>query len=229
MAFALLALTQERRIHVREALLLAGWTLLGLYSVRNLPLFAVVTAPIFGGLIQPWAEKIINWVKPAPGPRESENVLRGYVWIAAAILFCGAILWRGIPIDQRGTGNVFLPNKMPVQAIDWLKENPQDGRMFNHFIWGGYILYRMWPDELVFIGGQTDFYGETLFREYLDVINLSDGWENILNKYDISWMIIPSHDRLAEYMKSTHDSAWHVIYEDDTASIFRRAAEKASP
>jgi hypothetical protein len=210
-AFALLALMQERKLHLREALLLAGWTMLSLYSLRNMPLFAVVTAPIYGGLIQSWAEKILNWWKPASSPGESQNVLRGYVWFVATVLFLGAALWRGIPIDQKGTGNIFLPNIMPVQAVDWLKENPQDGRMFNHFIWGGYILYRMWPDELVFIDGQTDFYGEALFREYLDVINLSSGWENILNAHQVSLMIIPNHERLSGSLKSAPDRVWVAI------------------
>ena len=101
--------------------------------------------------------------------------------------------------------------------------------MFNHFIWGGYILYRRWPAELVFIDGQTDFYGETLFRQYFEVINLSPGWENILDTYDVSWMIIPNHDTLSEYLKSERDGVWDVIYEDETAVIFRRAAGTAAP
>jgi hypothetical protein len=228
-AFALLALMQERKLAVREALLLAGWTMLSLYSVRNLPLFAVITAPIYGGLIQPWAEKMLKWLKPAASVGESGNILRGYVWIVAGVLFFGSILWRGIPIDQKGTGNIFLPNIMPVQAVDWLQENPQDGRMFNHFIWGGYMLYRRWPAELVFIDGQTDFYGEALFRQYFEVINLSPGWEKILDTYDVAWMIIPNHGTLSEYLKSERVATWDVIYEDETAVIFRRAAGAAVP
>ena len=164
----------------------------------------------------------IYWLKPVSGPRESENVLRGYVWSTAAVLFIGFVLWRGIPLDQKGTGNVFLPNKMPVQAVDWLQKNPQDGNMFNHFIWGGYILYRMWPHETVFIDGQTDFYGEALMREYFDVINLNTNWESILDRHDVSWMIIPRNEALAKYLFSVNDDAWHVIYQDDTAAIFRR-------
>jgi hypothetical protein len=187
-----------------------------------MPLFAVVTAPIYAALIQNWVEKMLNWLKPVPGPRESESVLRGYVWVVAAVLFFGFVLWRGIPIDQKGTGNIFLPDKMPVQAVDWLEKNPQDGRMFNHFIWGGYILYRTWPTEVVFIDGQTDFYGETLMREYIEVISLSAGWEDILDKYDVTWMLIPRKESLADYLYSVDDDAWDVIYQDDTAVIFRR-------
>ncbi len=228
-AFALFALTQERRLAVREALLLTGWTMLSLYSVRNMPLFAVITAPIYGGFIQPWAETMLKWWKPASSPREGENLLRGYVWIVAASLLFGLLLWRGISMDQKGTGNIFLPNKMPVQAVDWLKKNPQDGRLFNHFIWGGYILYRMWPEELVFIDGQTDFYGETLFREYLDVINLSDDWENILDAHQVSLMMVPNHERLSEYLKANPDQVWTPIYEDDTAVIFSRARSESPP
>ena len=228
-AFALFALMQERKIQVREALLLAGWTIMSLYSVRNMPLFAVITAPIFGALIQPWAEKILNGLKQPSGPRESEEVLRGYVWVVIPVLFFGFLLWRGVPLDQQGTGNVFLPNKMPVQAVDWLEKNPQDGKMFNHFIWGGYILYRMWPAETVFIDGQTDFYGEALMREYFDVINLSANWQNILDKHDVSWMLIPRNEALAKYLSAVDDDTWHVIYEDETAVIFRRDFVPTAP
>jgi hypothetical protein len=228
-AFALFALMQERKLQVREALLLAGWTIMSLYSVRNMPLFAVITAPIYASLIQPWAEKMLHWqrypeghLRPAAGPRESENVLRGYVWIVVPILFFGIILWRGIPIDQKGTGNIFLPNVMPVQAVDWLEKNPQDGKMFNQFIWGGYILYRMWPHETVFIDGQTDFYGEALMREYFDVINVNSNWEKILDRHQVSWLIIPRDEALAKYLYSVDGDAWHVIYQDQMAVIFRR-------
>jgi hypothetical protein len=219
-AFALFALVQDRKVQVREALLLAGWTAMSLYSVRNLPLFAVITAPIYAALIQDWVGKLLDWLRPASSPRESENMLRGYFWVLATILFFGFALWRGIPIDQKGTGNIWLPNKMPVQAVDWLEQNPQEGKMFNQFVWGGYILYRMWPDEVVFIDGQTDFYGEALMREYIEVISLADGWEDILARHDVSWMLIPRDEMLAKRLYTVDD--WIVIYEDNTSVIFRR-------
>ena len=173
-------------------------------------------SPIFGALIQPWAEKMLIWRKQAGGPKESDVTLRGYVWIVLPILFFGFVLWRGIPIDQKGTGNIYLADKMPVQAVNWLQKNPQEGKMFNDFVWGGYILYRMWPNETVFIDGQTDFYGETLMREYLDVITLSDGWEGILDRHKVSWMIIPSNGSLARYLSPIENDAWKIIYKDNT-------------
>jgi hypothetical protein len=75
--------------------------------------------------------------------------------------------------DQKQLGNAYDPEKFPVAAVNWLETHPQDGEMFNYFIWGGYLLYREWPDLQVFIDGQTDFYGETLSREYLSVLALT--------------------------------------------------------
>jgi hypothetical protein len=109
-----------------------------------------------------------------------------------------------------------------VQAVDWLEDNPQDGQMFNHFVWGGYILYRMWPNEVVFIDGQTDFYGEALMREYFDVIDLSADWEKVLDKHTVAWMLIPRNEGLAKYLYAVDDDAWNVVYEDDISVIFRR-------
>lgn len=222
LAFALLALAQERKVQVREALLLAGWAMMSLYSVRNMPLFAVATAPVYAALLQAWVEKLFIWLKQDAAARESGVALRGYVWVVASVILFGVALWRGIPLDEKGTGNVFLPDKMPVQAVDWLEQNPQEGNMFNQFVWGGYILYRMWPQEVVFIDGQTDFYGEVLFREYLEVISLNDNWQDILDKYDVAWLLIPTQDRMGQYLIANDEDEWTVLYQDDTAVILRR-------
>ena len=94
--------------------------------------------------------------------------------------------------------------------------------MFNHFVWGGYLLYRTWPNELVFIDGQTDFYGEPLTREYLTVVNGADGWQSILDEYGVEWMLLRGDDPLAVKLSAVEDDGWLLIYEDDLAVIFRR-------
>ena len=228
LAFAILALMQERRLAAREALLLAGWAAMSLYSLRNIPLFAVVTAPVYAGMLQGWVESLLKLWKREARLQDSSSELRGYVWPVLATLLFGYLLWSGVPLDQKGTGNVFLPEKMPVQAVDWLEQNPQDGRVFNQFVWGGYMLYRLWPHELVFIDGQTDFYGEALMREYIEVISLSDGWEGILARHEVSWMLIPRSEILARALYERPEE-WIVLYEDTTATIFRRRAPLSQP
>jgi hypothetical protein len=107
-----------------------------------------------------------------------------------------------------------------VKAADWLDANPQEGRMFNNFIWGGYLLHRLWPQQTVFIDGQTDFYGEALTREYMQVMALDDDWEDVLEKYDVSWVIVQSDKPLVHALQD--ELNWNAVYRDETATILRK-------
>ncbi|MCJ7583514.1 MAG: hypothetical protein MUO30_01905, partial [Anaerolineales bacterium] len=115
--------------------------------------------------------------------------------------------------------NTFDPAVFPVQAVDWLEAHPQPGNMFNYFTWGGYLLHRLWPEQKVFIDGQTDFYGEALTRQYEQIITLAEGWENVLDQYAVTWAIIPTDSALS---KALIAAGWQSIYQDATASIFIR-------
>jgi hypothetical protein len=83
----------------------------------------------------------------------------------------------GARLDYDQQGNRYDPAVFPVEAVDWLEQHPPEGNGFNYFIWGGYLLYRSWPERTVFIDGQTDFYGEALTRQYVQVITLTGDWE----------------------------------------------------
>jgi hypothetical protein len=68
--------------------------------------------------------------------------------------------------------------------------------------------------------GHTHIYGEALTREYEQVITQGKGWEEILNKYDVNWVIIRANTSLANSLSSSGN--WRIAYEDQTASIFVR-------
>jgi hypothetical protein len=50
------------------------------------------------------------------------------------------------------------------------------------------------------------------------VIKFENGWENILEKYNITWIIYGSRSPLARYLMK--NKSWHLIYSDKVASIF---------
>jgi hypothetical protein len=91
--------------------------------------------------------------------------------------------------------------------------------MLNDFNWGGYLLYRLYPQSLVFLDSQTDFYGEPFIREYDSLIGAQKGWQNILNKYNIHWAILSTHSPIGLHLqKELH---WTILYQDSTAIILR--------
>jgi len=215
LSLGILLLGMRGRLRLHESLLFAGWTIMSLYSARNIPLFAIITAPYLGTAIQAAVEKIPAWQQFEQRISRAENSLKGILWpLLAVTVLAVSSYTRPNPADQ------FDPNKFPVKAVDWLSAHPQQGPMFNNFIWGGYILYRLWPQQTVFIDGQTDFYGEALTREYTQVMSLDQGWEAVLEKYDVSWVIVQSDKPLVTALQD--DMNWSPIYSDDTATILRR-------
>jgi hypothetical protein len=213
----------RRQLEPRSILLLIGWTGLGLYSVRHVPVYALLAVPILAESMAaalPGTVAGDAWLAREAGLRRLGATLRGRLWPVACALAVAAILASGARVTPSPGGNSFSPRVFPVHAVDWALANPPGRRPFNYFPWGGYLLFRMWPAGTVFIDGQTDFYGEALTRQYETVVTLGDGWEQVLARYDVDWVIMPADSRLVRELRQ--DPLWTETFSDGTAVILRR-------
>jgi hypothetical protein len=205
-----------------EALLVAAFTGVALYSSRMLPLFAIVAAPIAAEAFAIWIKsdfsnsRFLAIEKNFDAINKTSN---GILWIIAVFLAITLLFKSHVPIDVAGKGNVFDPKFFPVDAVNWLKSNPQDGHVFNEFDWGGYILLRLWPQYPIFMDGHTHIYGERLTREYEQVVSLSDGWQDVLDHYQVEWAIVRAESSIANALEET---GWRVPYKDETTIILRK-------
>jgi hypothetical protein len=111
------------------------------------------------------------------------------------------------------------PKVFPVIAVEKAREAGLTGRIYNDFIWGGYMLFA-WPEQKVFIDGQTDFYGEELTRTHTTIAALSPGWRDKLKKWDISLVLMPGQSSLSHEL--VREPMWHLWYCDSTAVILQR-------
>lgn len=91
--------------------------------------------------------------------------------------------------------------------------------MLNEFNWGGYILYRSWPQQRVFLDSQSDFYGEAFMKEYEQILSAQGDWESLLRNYQVGWAIIPPGWPLT---KELIKQGWKTAYQDQTAVILIR-------
>jgi hypothetical protein len=206
-----------------DVFLVVAFTGLALYTSRMIPLFAIVVTPLA-------ARSIAGWQRVEyPQSRlliieenisKTNSTASGWIWIVAIILITSGLLRSGRTIDPEGRGNKFDHRFFPVEATAWLETHPRDGRMFNEFDWGGYLLLRLWPDQQIFMDGHTHIYGEMLTREYEQVISLSPGWEEVLQTYEVEWVIIRSNSPLVGALSAS--SAWETVYEDPTTTILVR-------
>jgi hypothetical protein len=215
---AIFAILNRQAISPAHVFLLGGMSILAVLMARNIPLFSIVCASFLSTWIAATTSRIPAWIRIEE--RFANLGSAGNALLIPLITTCLAI---GYFTYQHARGNEsyqFNAEIFPVQAVDWLAENPLEGRMFNEFNWGGYLLFRLWPRELVFVDSQSDFYGEALMRNYQSILDGNAGSKLLLDEYQVEWAIIQTQSPLADLLSSDHE--WAVVYLDKVAVIAAR-------
>jgi hypothetical protein len=114
----------------------------------------------------------------------------------------------------------FDAKRLPVQAADVIAQRGVRDPIFSPDYWGGYLIYRLYPQNRVFVDDRHDLYGEEFLKEYLKVVNVGPDWEKVLNAKQVGWVLAPEGSSLANILKET--PAWVVIHQDETATLFKR-------
>lgn len=208
------------------------WSCLALTAVRFVPIWAVVVIPILGeALLSVWPTdigpesrsaantqamptRLLSWTSArarglAKRLERTDSLVGKGVWSGAVVILLMIALGPvghipgtaySLPKSEFGAG-VF-----PVQAVARLRQQglPQ-GNGFNTYEWGGYLDYAL-PECHAFIDSRSDIYSEQLLHDYMTIIDLGSGWEQLLNRYDVRWALLPTHTPLAQVLART--SSW---------------------
>jgi hypothetical protein len=199
---------------------LSFWLLSALYSARNIPLFGQIAVMLLAGQADELTGQVSEYIDQLL-TRTDQIGRRAWGWMWGALIIGLLLLMQasGFPLDPELAGNNFDPGYFPIEAINTLKETGlPEGNVFNEFAWGGYLLYQLWPEQQVFIDGQTDFYGEDVTRTHSDLINATDDWQTTFDSYNIQWVILPPQRTLNLLLAQSDD--WQLIYEDETAYVW---------
>ena len=219
---ALFALRRERPSYPRLSLvlfMLAG----GLTSARMMPLFAMFAPPLlaleFDGM---WRNARIG--KRLSNVRkvfaDSERIARpGRFAPFAALLVLALAPAHGRVAGVQLVIDRFDPGFFPVDAVAYARAQDIRGRMFNDFVWGGYLLYG-WPEQRIFIDGMTCFLGSDIMRSYMKIHSLDPGWRDEMQRWGMTVALVRPHERLAAALLESGE--WRKRYEDSTAMLLER-------
>jgi hypothetical protein len=214
-----LGIRNRRRLVAAHGLLLMCTGLMAIGTMRNIPLFCLAAVPILAAWER--GDSRTETVSRRFEARMSAIDLssRGYLWAVGATLIAAVFLaGRTVAVGSGLYG--FEPRQFPVEAVDWAVEHDLHGLTFNDVNWGGYLLYRRWPEHRVFIDSQSDFYGEPFFREYDALYLAADDWQNALDQHGITDIVLPPSAPLAIQLKG--DPAWAIAFQDSTAVVLLR-------
>jgi hypothetical protein len=141
-------------------------------------------------------------------------------WLLLGLIVVAAVVKVIVPLTPQV--NLEAEQKsLPYQAVEFIKHNRPPGPMFNSYNWGGYLMFKLWPDYPVYIDGRTDLYNDTFIRRYVDMMVAADGWQNMLAEDGINLVFVERNSTLAKFLRQ--EPGWEEIYSDDMAAIFERA------
>jgi len=214
-------------------LLLATYS--GLYAARSLPvsslLFTLIVAPLWTQALTDARENenlslrlrafVSRWQEFTGRVRNVELGFRGHLWPAAAV-FLGVLVCahQGRLGTTQWMHAHFDPKHIPVQATDTIVERGIREPIFAPDSWGGYLIYRLYPENRVFVDDRHDFYGVDFLRDYLKAIRLTPDWDKFLNEKHVNWALLPAGSSLANMLEET--TQWNVVYRDGTAVLLER-------
>jgi hypothetical protein len=217
-----------------EVVLVLIWGHAALLAGRNIPIFAIVAAPIVASAIDAWLKALPNlevaeWLRTASRKfgrivaeiAEIDAIPRFHITSVVGFVIVAALIYAPAPPSRFRP--VYDPESYPVGAIALLKKDPS-ARIFTIDDWGDYLIYRLYPTNRVFVDGRFDFYGDNFIQKYLDVMNVKYDWQETLSHFRINTILLPPSAPLAGALKES--KRWHVVHDDGIALVFR-SAEKS--
>jgi hypothetical protein len=211
-------------------LLIAGWAHLALVAVRNTPIFMIVASVPVAMMLQQLADdlparNLAAWLRRSAANlqrfaadfAETDAITRFHVTSAGAAGLLVALFYApNAPAMCRAE---YDQTRYPAKAVEMLRKAGISDTIFTEDAWGGYLIYRLYPTNKVFIDGRSDFYGSNFNEKYLDVMNVRYDWEKNLDRYHVNAILLPPDTSLAGTLKESR--RWRPIYDDGVAIVFR--------
>jgi hypothetical protein len=192
-----------------------GFAYLTFVSARSIAVFAIIAAPV----LAEWTNAAIENIKTdlaihfdmSAGPLLSEKtnlVLNSVLLFIIGVTALGRAYLVSMPTE--------VNKNIPVAAVQWLKENPTGGNLFNSYNWGGYLTWAL-PQTPVFIDGRADLYGTELMNEWWNVVDGTPQGLEVLDRWKVQTILLEPSWPVIKLLPSM---GWRKVYEDNMAVIF---------
>ena len=190
---------------------------LALSAVRHAALFIAAEMPLLiWSFSAGWerlalAGRVRNWI----APRARDMLAGSAAVLVIAVLGTGYFVRSTLSNQARATATNF-----PAGAADWLAAHPTVGtRMFNQYGWGGYLIYRFYPEpnRRVFSFGEATLLGTRIMQQVSDVETGNADWQQIFAEWGIDYVIdVPGAPAV---LALEVDPQWTKEYDDGFAVI----------
>lgn len=203
-------------------LLIPAAVAMSFLTVRTLPIAALMMC--CGIAFSPFAR--LNGGKLDELSNEFQDVIGPLSpgWLVSVCVLCGLGAYfmaaRIIPPEIPEESAAFKP---PLKAIKYLEQHKSQaptGNMLNDSHFGAVMMWQMEDAPKVFVDPRYFLYNVPLMNDYWAMVQNKPEAADLLNKYKISWVFLPSKTELVHDLSAK--PGWSVIYSDNVASIVAR-------
>lgn len=207
---------RSRRLAARDAVVGLVACAAALLAVRNASVFVAVAMPMVMG----WTSASLN-SRPArhpmrPRPATAASVLAGGVIVAAAVAgLAVAVVRLQAAASPAGIATVY-----PDCAANVLQRAPAKQRIFTAYADGGYLAYRLWPRDTVYIYGASDAFSRAVFAGYYRIASGATSQPSALQllQQSRSTAVLFPDGRLTQQL--SHSTGWTRVVSDHGRELF---------
>ena len=218
--FSALAVS-SKRVRPSELLMLVVTAWATLRSARNVPYFALVAMPLLAEHSWNWVTgyRLSKWLNVPEKPRRAEGPSFKVVPNAFLGILVLILVVLGVRRAAARQHSVEVED-FPAAAVNFIQSQRPLQPIFNEYDWGGYLIWRLYPDYRVYIDGRADVFGDQILEEFLHAHDGKPGWREFLDSHGIRTVLVKPDVPLASLLRL--DSDWHKVFEDKRAAIFVR-------
>ncbi|MFP5318137.1 MAG: hypothetical protein ACLGI2_07550 [Acidimicrobiia bacterium] len=206
----IIVLLLRARLTWRDAVPSTAFLIMSLYAVRNIPLLAIVLAPVLARIL-----KRPDYADSRPRPTERQLRLNRVMALLIGLMFVifGVTVVTGDPLNTA---------RYPEEAATWMEVNGllgEPNRLAHQDFVGNYLELRYGRAVPVFIDDRIDMYPAEVSTDYLHLLQGRDVLE-ILDRYGVTFALWEVDRPLPQILGLSAD--WQEAYRDDRWVIYRR-------
>ena len=207
----------SKSLKLYEILLLSGFGILGLFSVRNIFFFVIITPAILSS----YGTDLLYRIGDLFGiylKLNLEEAPKGFAKILNLILVIIIGLISGLRIAmylREEINHKQIENTYPVEAVEFIQEYQPQGQMFNSYNYGGYLIWAL-QDYPVFVDGRADLHQDEIILTWYRVINGREEWDEVFDEWEVGFVVLEPYVPLLNVLMG---EGWHTIYQDELAIV----------
>ena len=228
LASVFIAYRAVRRGEWVDTLLIVGWAHFSLTSVRHVPIFLLVAAPVLAFELSAWWRETSAGLSKRSISKTLANLsadlrpkfLANSVWVLVPVVAL-ALLDKPVPWPK-----TFPEQRFPIAMIEKHRAVFEGKKVLTTDEWGDYLSYRFYPAQRIFFDGRSDFYGQELGKDYLSLMRGGADAEDRMTKFQFEAALLPLDWPIHLLLRK--NPQWRVVAEDKKVVVMVREGNRGT-